>query len=517
MDDLSLRKRLLYPASYLALSVASTWPLAVHVGTHYPRGSEPVATVPFASAWALWWTSDRAAHGFADYWAAPIFWPVRDAFALSEPMPLLGLLATPLLWLGLPLVLAYNLVLLAMLTTNGVLAERLLRAQRLTSLASYAGGALVCLLPGLRHELGVLTLVPLAGVLASLDYALRIVRSPRWQHGVGLGLAFAATYLCCAQYALMLALALLPLARPRRSFALAILIAAASLAPVALAQQRAVDAHQLVRSDKRVRDGAARLEHYAFSPPHLLPTFVHVDRGSNIALFPGVVLLALAVLGIVQSRRRRVITLLAFAGSSFLLSLSPRVVIAGHSLHEGLAWVVPGLAQIRSIWRAGLFVQLALALLAAYGLHALHRRRYLPQGLALLALLELWPRAQLLARAPAEAAHAAWAARMRQRPGEPYVLLPFAEGANVRAFEPSARLMTLTRLHGRPMLNGYSSYFPEPHEQLWRTPPRLGDPASAARLRARGVREVVALSTTDTWPLLFCDDALGLRIYGVPD
>ncbi|HEX5655884.1 MAG TPA: hypothetical protein VFX59_01765 [Polyangiales bacterium] len=500
-------------AFYLALSVASTWPLAWRLASHYPRGAEPVATVPLASAWALWWTSDRAAHGFVDYWHAPIFWPVQDAFALSEPMPLLGLLAAPVLWLGLPLVLAYNLVLLAMLTANGVFAERLLRGLRVSP--AWAGGALVCVLPGLHHELGVLTLVPLAGVLACLHYAFAIVRTGRG--GVGLGVAFAATYLCCAQYALLLALALLPFLRWRRSFAVAALIASVTLAPIVVAQQRAVQAHQLVRSEQRVRDGSARLGDYAIAPPALLPPPVHVDRGSNTALYPGTLHLVLAVIGAswaLRRRRRTAVLLLSFAAITFVLSISPRLVLAGHSLHAALAAVVPGLAQVRSIWRAGLFVQLALALFAAFGLHALQRRRYLTIAIGL-ALLEVWPRAQHLTAAPDEAAYARWAAFMRQSPGEPYCLLPFANNGYVRAFEQTAQLMTLTRLHQRPMLNGYSSYFPEPHEQLWRAPPKLGDASSAARLRARGVRQVVS-SDDALWPVLFRDDATGIRVYAVP-
>jgi hypothetical protein len=524
-------------ALYALLSLAATWPLARQLPSHYPRGSEQVTTVPLVSAWALWWTSDRLRHGFADYWAAPIFHPAQDAFALSEPMPLLGVLAAPLCWLGLPLVLAYNLVLLAALVASGSCAEKLLRAQRLSRLASCAGGALVCVLPAVFHQLGVLTLVPLAGVLGCLHFALRIVRTARWQEGIGLGLSFAVAYTCCAQYALMVALALpvaLACALGKRvrsrlpALALALVLAGGLLAPLVHAQRAAVQAHALVRSERRVREGSAAPLDYLRAPRSVLPPppGVRRDKGSHTALYPGLLRFVLAVVGAsfalrTRGRRRAATFLLAFALSSGLLSMSPRIALAGHSLHEALAAVVPGLAQVRSIWRAGVLAQLALTLLTAFGLHACWRRY--PRAslaLSLLALLEVWPAPQKLGAAPDERAYEPWARQMHALPaGAAYCLFPFESGSSVRGFEPIARFMALTRLHGRAMVNGYSSFFPAEHERLWSSNPRLGDPATAADLRALGVQYAVSYgppSDGSAWPLLFRDAATGVGILRVP-
>jgi hypothetical protein len=86
----------------------------------------------------------------------------------------------------------------------------------------------------------------------------------------------------------------------------------------------------------------------------------------------------------------------------------------------------------------------------------------------------------------------------------------------VRAFEPIARFMVLTTLHGRPMVNGYSSYYPEPHERLWRAKLGCRDADSAATLRALGVSQVVSYSpaTDCAWPVLYQGDAV--RVYRVP-
>lgn len=76
-----LRRGLFEPLLFLALAVAATWPLATHLVGHLPLGSEEAATVPLFNLWIMWWNSDRAAAGFADYWQAPIFYPARDALA----------------------------------------------------------------------------------------------------------------------------------------------------------------------------------------------------------------------------------------------------------------------------------------------------------------------------------------------------------------------------------------------------------------------------------------------------
>jgi hypothetical protein len=48
----------------------------------------------------------------------------------------------------------------------------------------------------------------------------------------------------------------------------------------------------------------------------------------------------------------------------------------------------------------------------------------------------------------------------------PLAQLPFPADASVEAYEPSARFMYLATFHGRPLVNGYSSYFPQTYERL---------------------------------------------------
>src|SRR5690349_7977848 len=72
-------------ALYVTAALLVTWPLARHLTSHLPLGGLDAPTVPWFNLWTLAWNADRLAHGLHGYWDAPIFYPARDTFALSEP------------------------------------------------------------------------------------------------------------------------------------------------------------------------------------------------------------------------------------------------------------------------------------------------------------------------------------------------------------------------------------------------------------------------------------------------
>jgi hypothetical protein len=91
----------------------------MHLTDAIPLGTELEATVPVFSLWSLWWTANRAGHGFRGYWDAPIFYPLAGTFGFSEPQIFAGLLVTPLWSTTAPPALIYNLALLTVLALNG--------------------------------------------------------------------------------------------------------------------------------------------------------------------------------------------------------------------------------------------------------------------------------------------------------------------------------------------------------------------------------------------------------------
>ena len=514
---------------YAALSLAATWPLARELGTSLPRGTDTSATVPLASAWSLWWVADRAAAGFASFWDAPIFFPTPQTFAFSEPLLLEGAVAAPLLWAGASPVLAHNLVLLAALVTNGAFALALLCGLGLAPLAAGAGGAMLCLLPYVHHELGVLTLVPLAGVLAVLHALLAFSRRATPWRGVRLGFAFAAAYLLCGQHALFLALVGAPAALclvrrallvPRSLLALAVAAATACalLAPVVRTQLEVRRTHGFARGERSSALGAAAPGSFQLTPTAPWVPFPGIHTApdpSQQAHFPGTLKLALAIAGLAWGLRRadtRRFTafLAALAVGGVLLAALPRIEIFGVTLFRGLRGSVPGFALVRSFWRASMLMQVAIALLAAAGIEALAAAARRPAqavrrraallavaALALVAPVELWPPAPGLSKVPSREAWRPWLDFIAEHvpPGAPLVHLPVPASERVGDYEETARAMLLSTAHQHPLLNGYSSYFPRPYRAFARIMRGCPKPAAWSLLREVGLRVLVVRSS----------------------
>lgn len=509
----------------LGLAVVSTWPLAARLGKgEIALGTEEVATVPLASGWALWWTADRLGHGLAGYWDAPIFSPAPDAFAMSEPMPLLGLVAAPVFWLGGDVAAAAGLVAILALATNGLALAWLARRVGLRGwlpLACAAGGVL---LPFAHHELGVLTLVPLGFVALAIGAGLEVAARPGWRAGLALGGALGASYLVCGQLAVFAALVIGPAALvaawrrvggdgasvvgAARALALAGLVLAAIAAPVALAQHRAAAAEGLSRIPARVEDGSASGTSWWRSTGVRVvpqPLVLDADPPGKRALFPGLLKLALAIAAVVWAWRRPewrrpAVFLGAVAAMALVWSLAPR---AGPYGPYGLLRWLPGIAEIRSFWRAGAITQLAVVVLAFVAVHAARgqtwparlrgRRRVAAcAALAVLAAVELWPRPPALARVPgAEWDGVAAAVRAAAPPGAGVAHLPFPRASDVASLEVEARAMVIAIRHGRPIANGYSSFFPREQRALVTTCRSFPSPLAFASLERAGIRVAV--------------------------
>ncbi|MCU0982203.1 MAG: hypothetical protein MUF25_23865, partial [Pirellulaceae bacterium] len=376
-------------AAYFVLAIVSTWPLARCGASSLPLGMESAATVPLLNAWTICWNADRAAHRYCGYWDAPIFAGTSGTFAFSEPMPTTVVVA-PLIWFGGQRILAYNGFLLAALTLNGWTAFRLLHGLRLRWLVCALGGGLVEMLPLVHSELGVLQMVPLCGILWTLQALVLFGRRPGWKRSILLAVAFAVTYLNCTYYGLFFSLMLLPgglwlVGRPlrqARTWGLLLGSVAAALlliAPVVAAQLRVIRAHDLRRAPDWIARLSADARDYAVTPwpQPLEPDFlIALRRQRYFRLGSGWLKLSLAVLGLAAGccwRRYRPWTAfcLTMLVAAFLLSLGPRLSLGGRSPYLLLMDWYPGLAQARNVYRFAVFVQLAVVFLAALGLQAI--------------------------------------------------------------------------------------------------------------------------------------------------
>jgi hypothetical protein len=105
---------------YAVLTLLYAWPLVVSPGSRLPSDIGD----PALNTWILWW--DAHVLPLTDrWWNAPIFFPVKGAFALSETLLGLAPITTPLQWLGVSPVAAYNVAFLFSYFSAAVAAHAL--------------------------------------------------------------------------------------------------------------------------------------------------------------------------------------------------------------------------------------------------------------------------------------------------------------------------------------------------------------------------------------------------------
>jgi hypothetical protein len=298
-------------ALFLIVAVVMTWPLAVHPGSLAVDQGDPLL-----NAWIMAWDAHRitsgSLHGFFD---ANIFFPYRQALDFSEhlvPQALVGLL--PLELSGNPL-LAYSLVWLLAMAGSAfgmyVLARRLTASFAASVFAGIAFGFSLFMMSQLPH----LQVLSAAGLPLSFYFLDRFCAGERLRNAVWLGLTIALQMLANGYYAVMLPLFIgIPLthhaiARRRwrdRRFLARIALLAVVIAVVAGPFLYQYASFRATAGFTRGVVADARLWSYLSAPPinHL---WGHLTAGlwrSERMYFPGLVTLALGVVGIVAARRR---------------------------------------------------------------------------------------------------------------------------------------------------------------------------------------------------------------------
>lgn len=513
----SLRAWAIAFALYLALAFAITWPLPKLLFSHLPLGSLGDPTVVFFNLWTLEWNADRLLHGFAHYWDAPLFYPSPDAFALSEPQGLTGLVFAPLR-LGFGPVAGYNLTLYALLLANACAARRFGRVLGASETAATLLGALVLGMPFVRHELGVLQLCAAYPVLLGLAELRLLAAGPDARALVRLGVWMVALVWSCVYYALFfgpcIVLAALVFVRrewlrPRMLVAgvLSLAIVIGGAYPLVSVQARALSQYQ--RSNDSIRGGSGSALAYLQYPrdaplAKLLPKPLLRPPGRR-GLYPGALACALAVLGIARARRQRLQgqrRWLAYAAGAFALML---YISFGTRLHFGdihpyastAARFVPGFAQLRSPYRAALLVDLIMLSFACLGLDAVAARtrgratRFLAPLLAAAALLEVLPWSLPTRRFPYEALHEAWIPWLAQQPFGSVAMVPPVMGSHAADYEDTTIGMLQALRHGHPIVNGYSGFFPPSADEIATFLRRFPQPIAVRAVQRAHIRYVV--------------------------
>lgn len=474
---------------YMALAVLATWPLVRSLRTGILRGTEQVATVPIFDVWTLWWTADRATHGFARYWDAPFFYPNAGVFTYSEPQPLTGLLVAPLWGLGASPALVYNMALLGLLVLDGVCAYRLARALNVPRPPAILGGALVITLPYMAKEFGVLPLLALFGMFWTLEGLVRFGRSSALGHATWAAVGFVALYLTCEQYALMFApfafsAALLALAQQRvRPIAMLRLLATAFGAGVTvlLVAWPSLAIHHILgfsRSDLLVQLLSAQMGDFLTRPADAWISVPPPSVYDTAGLFPGFAIFTLAVLGIGElwwpaptTSRPWIAYLAGSVIVAIFLTLGLNLDVLGWHPFATLRTFVPGFNELRSVFRFAAITQAMLAILATVALGRIYvfiQRVWRPQhisGVIILVLAPLMVLENLALPVPILgmplSPRTAWTTWLRRQPANTVIAhVPFPSGLNVSDYATESWRLFAQIDHHKPMVNGYSSNFP---------------------------------------------------------
>jgi hypothetical protein len=501
--------------TYLAAAMALTWPLAASLTTRL--GAVEGAGDPYLNLWILgWgmqtWLADPGAIFNGRVFDANIFHPSAGTLTYSDHLLLQSLLLSPLYAATGNLALCYNVLLIASIALSGVAMHALARSVTGSDRAAFiAGLAWACWPYRTAHflhlQLQSLYFLPLA--LLALH---RVAAARRWRDAIALGVLAALQAISSVYYGVMSAIAIavgaVSLAwttgqwRGRRYWTRVIgagVIGALLIAPVVwpywITQQR----EGFGRSLFEALQNSATLQSYTQVPHENLiygangvmlprpPAPGERDRRNNEhQMFPGFVLLGLAIFGMVKGWRTdgwpavKTAGVIAFTG--LVLSLGPE---GAATIYQWTADLVFGFHAIRAPARFAVLAMLGLSLLAAIGLAKYQAGPRLVIVIAALLMIEYVNAPLQLVAAPEVSTRVGQWLRDHESRGA-VLYLP------VSLDKDESTYMVESLEHRRPIVNGYSGQRPAYFTSI---ADAFADPSSVdarATLKELDVRFVVS-------------------------
>ncbi len=521
------------------LAIVMTWPLAARAGDSLIKTDNNALNDSYFGVWTFSWQAHQLVRAPLQLFQGNIFYPFPDTLSFSEIILPEALLYLPLEFATGNPILAYNLVVLALFALNGfatylwILDELRLRGQKLggdgSGLKVHSEESIgPALLGGIvfafcAYKLGEIRHVQLLAaqfIPLTLMYLARGLRRPSVRNGVLTGLFFVLNSLSSLYYALFLAGAMaiyvivdffLRRYRPTRAhllfgatFAVIALVLLAPLLLPFLQLERVY--HFSAGRDPRLF--AARPVSYltAVKSNWLYGPFTaqfYLDSKGQ-PLFPGLVALGLALLGILSGGWRKVLFPVLLGVLALVLSFGPQLVLGRSAApvslirlpYYWLSIIVTPLKSLNAPARFDVLIMLALALLAALGTLrlAVFTRRAAPVVIGAFALLILLEQASM----PLPFATVNTAATISpvyyylasQPPNQPVVEMPMGQPT----FDDQDRHVEYVYnsiYHWQPLVNGYSTFIPPDYYGLVETMQQFPSSATVSRLKQWGAVFVV--------------------------
>jgi hypothetical protein len=469
--------------TYLVAACVLTWPLVTQLTTRL--GAIEGAGDPYLNLWILgWgmqaWLSDPIGVFSGRVFDANIFFPAAGTLTFSDHLLLQSLVLSPLYWLTGNLSLCYNVLLIASLALSGMAMHLLARTVTGSEKAAFIAGLAWACWPYRTAHLLHLQLQSLYFLPLVLWALVRFAAARQRGDSVRLGLFAALQAISSVYYGVMTALAVAVAAtalswstgqwRSRRywsGIALAAAIGALVVAPVAWPYFRSQQREGFGRNLFEAARHSATMQSYTQVPHENLvyarsglllpraPSPGEVDRSDpENQMFPGIVLLALAGLGLWKGWRSDakplVVMALALAIAGVVLSFGP---LGARGLYAWIADHVFGFHAIRAPARFAVIAAAGWCLLAAVGVHRARLRSGVFAAVLALMAIEYLNAPLPLVDAPSSTTRTgAW---LRDQPGDGAVLyLPFS-------IDKEASIHMVQSLeHRRPIVNGYSGQRP---------------------------------------------------------
>jgi len=525
-------------AIFLAATLIWSWPLPSRMGASVPRDfGDPLLVLHLMD-----WDRHALTKDTARLWDGDFYYPNVRVSAFTEPFVGQALLGWPVELATGSAIASYNAVLLMELLGAAIAAYALAVA-----LGASFGGAIVS---GLIWGFGpfryaqILHLHIESSLFFPLVLLACVLALKRRSFGALLGMAGAivgqflfspqlgvfAFYLAAAFWLWAAVTGQLTGAMAAR-VGVALTVAAAAIVPLAWPYLDAKRMYGWHWTQQEQRELSADLTEFFLAPGYsrlwsFLPAAIRNPWGEDHENGTGWFASGIALAGLLLWRRpaledRAAKFLPWLFAFGIVVALGPRLHVAGHEVSLGqlhlfghtqtlhvnlpMQWlgpVLPGFSGIRAISRFGLLAVLAVALLAGLSLTAAgswlarfgeRKARWAVAAGITACVAELYGGRLLLVEPPqGDPGEAVYRfLKGATAPGAVLELpLPY-EDKDPTSPGHDALYLWRQRLHGRPVLNGYSAHKPPDYGALCRMGPRFPDAASLAFFRSRGARFVV--------------------------
>ena len=483
-------------ALFAMLTAVMMWPQV----RHFRDSAVPHQDVYF-NMWRLQWIAHALATSPRDLFNGNIFYPEPRTLLFSDAMLVQGFVAAPLIWLAAPPVFVHNLLLLGAIVCSAAAMFALVRHLTGSRGAALLAGTIFAFAPYRFEHIMHMELQWTMWMPAAFLAMHRTFDRGRMRDGLATGAAVVLQMLSSIYYGVFLATLLaisgllLPLGENwttvRRAIRPLVVGAVLAAALVGLYARPYLQARDRVgeRSTGEVRVFAARPGDYLITPRENWLYGPLQKRGEpERRLFPGAIPILLAAVALLlRVPSRPIVLYVVIAVAAFEASMGFR----GYSysfLHEH----VKAFHALRAPARLGIFVVFALAVLAGFGYTflaaSLRARGRLILLLALLTgvLGEFFTTVQLVAYP--NTAPPVYRLLATLPPG---VVAEFPMPKVKSLPGQDARYSYLSTFHWKPLVNGYSGFYPPTYIQRLVDVRWFPEPFSLRVLERANVRYIV--------------------------